>query len=111
VTLRFSVPVFVAPAKPKPAALTWRVIGEADGSALVAVATGGTVHAKIFSLSLLDKETKGSVQQTTSQYVLANNHVQWSFGAFHPLKPGDHVRISAKTDVGDIDTDVVVQSP
>lgn len=111
VTLRLSVPVFVEPTHPKPPVLTWRVTRGSNGSTLVDVANDGSVHAKILSLSLLDEETKGVMQQDMSQYVLANNHCQWSFGSFRPAGPGDHVHITAKTDVGDIHADVVVQAP
>jgi fimbrial chaperone protein len=111
VTLRLSVPIFVEPSKPKPPALTWRVMKGSDGGALVDVVNSGSVHAKIISLSMLDKQTKSVMRQTTSQYVLANNHGQWNFAAFRPVQPGDHVQINAKTDAGDISTDVVVQSP
>ena len=109
VTLRLSVPVFVEPAHPTPPQLAWRVVKGADGSTLVDVTNGGTTHAKIFSLSLLDEQTKGAVQQSTSQYVLANKYRQWRFGEFRPMQSGDHVKISAKTDAGDINADVVVQ--
>ena len=111
VTLRLSIPVFVEPADPKPAVLTWRVTSGSGGNTLVDVANGGSIHAKISGLSLLDEETHGVMRQDMSQYVLANNHCQWSFGSFRSVRVGDHVHITAKTDVGDIHADVVVQPP
>lgn len=109
VTLRLSIPVFVKPAKPVSPTLTWRVTPSANGGAIVEAANSGSVHIKILSLSLLDKETKGSMRQSASSYVLANNHYRWGFASFHAVHPGDHVTIDAKTDIGDISTAVVVQ--
>jgi fimbrial chaperone protein len=111
VTLRLSIPIFIEPTKPSSPMLTWRVMSGSGGNALVDVVNSGSIHAKIFSLSLRDEETKSVMQQDTSQYVLANNHCQWSFASFRPVHAGDHVGINAKTDAGDISTDVVVQSP
>ncbi|RDS79327.1 molecular chaperone [Dyella monticola] len=109
VTLRLSIPIFIEPAKTRSPQLAWRVMPRADGGALVDVANSGTIHAKILAFSLRDKESKGVVRQDTSQYVLANNHSQWSFASFQAVRPGDHVALDAMTDTGEVTADLVVQ--
>jgi fimbrial chaperone protein len=97
--LRLSIPIFVAPAKPKGPALTWRAERQADGDILVEAVNSGDTHAQITRLLLSPSKTEKAIAETAvMSYVLAGQTRQWK------LKPeamsGQRLYLQADTDAG-----------
>lgn len=96
--LRLSIPIFIAPLKPKGPALTWRAERQADGDLLVEAVNAGDTHAQITRLQISPSKTdKAIAEMAVMSYVLAGQTRQWK------LKPqamsGQRLYLQADTDV------------
>ncbi|MFC0444235.1 molecular chaperone [Pseudidiomarina halophila] len=78
-TLRISIPVFIAPEKAAQNKLNWRVEHRDDSSFLV-VENSGTAHAKINQLSLNPPALTNSAP-TGNIYILPNSYYEWKLSS------------------------------
>jgi len=114
VALRLGIPVFVAPgaaraSAPLQATLQWGIRTGADGMLLTA-RNPGNAHVEVTRITLaLKGESKLLFQRDVQGYVLPGQHHEWKFD--HPLAPGSLLHVSAKSDAGPIEADVVVAAP
>lgn len=74
-TLRISIPVFVAPENAAQNKLKWQV-EHRDNSSFLTVHNTGTAHAKINQLSLTPRALENSAP-TGNIYILPNSHYEW----------------------------------
>lgn len=118
VSLRLSVPVFVAPlakagrqAIPDAPALQWRV-QSAAGQLALHVANDGMTHVQIvaFTLAIPGEAAPISAQMPVG-YVLAGQHRDWTFKHDAVLTAGTSLHIAADTDAGRVEADAVIQRP
>lgn len=115
VALRFSVPVFVAPAKAgRASALTtslqWHARVESPkGQLTVTARNEGAAHVQIRDFMLApDGNPAASIRHSASKYLLPGQSGEWTVD----LKPlpaaGTLLHVSGHSDAGPIETDVVV---
>lgn len=106
VALRLSVPVFRAALRPEPAGAAWTL----DASTRrLTVANAGGDWLRLRDLTLTD--ARGATLRPAgagTSYVLPGAQRAWSL-AEAPLRPGDTLRLSARTDAGAVEVPVVVR--
>jgi len=119
VALRFGVPVFVgavtAPAKgtvAPVATLRWRARAAAGSNKVTLTATNaGTVHVQVTHFTLAPKDQAAPPQHSSPEYVLVGQYHDWQV----ELKPapaiGASLHVSAASDAGPVEADVVVEAP
>jgi len=109
--LELSLPVFVLPKTTLKPALLWQAIHTPDGGLKLSLSNIGSVHIQISRLKLL---LPGSLQPLTlesSRYVLPGQIGDFflPFNSENPIpSPGATIQISAQTDVGDFENEVVI---
>jgi fimbrial chaperone protein len=108
--LQVSVPVFVASAGESAARLVWTVNLMPDGKLEVLAKNEGNAHVQVgnFTLSMATDGTLIARQQA-AEYVLPGNTRAWRITSEKAVAPGEHVRIVAQTDAGEIPTLVAMQ--
>jgi fimbrial chaperone protein len=110
VTLRFGVPVFVAPAAAKGTeALQWQAQRAADGGLQLVCVNNGSIHARLVSFSLAPGAGGAALMtQPVGADVHAGQRYEWLWrGA--PLPPsGTALRVSAMTERGAVHADLVI---
>jgi fimbrial chaperone protein len=77
-TLRLSVPVFVAPEHPGAAALNWTARHDADGALTVIARNDGTTHARVQRFHV-HNDGGVVVEQPSLAYVLPGAMRRWTF--------------------------------
>ncbi|MGG7054413.1 fimbrial biogenesis chaperone [Nitrosomonas sp. ANs5] len=110
VTLRFGIPVFVAPLeKTAHPLLEWRVGITPDKALRVEATNHGEAHVQITGFSLQDV-TNHSVlaEHRGMDYLLPGQSRSWSINASHILLPGTRLKISGQTDAGEVDAEAVL---
>ncbi|QJR14833.1 fimbrial biogenesis chaperone [Usitatibacter palustris] len=108
VALNIGIPVFIAPKVKSVLAPTWKGSFGADGKITLAGTNPGNTHVQVLELSVLDenKEILATVQQP--RYLLAGQTVSWQVALMRP--PKGKVRITARTDSGDLDAEVPLEA-
>jgi len=88
VTLKLSVPIFVAPTAPAEPQVTWAATRAADGKLSLTVRNDGAAHARIhrFSVKTADGTTT-VLEQPEMAYVLPGAVRQWSFDDKNNTRP------------------------
>jgi fimbrial chaperone protein len=118
VSLRLSVPVFVAPTAPAQSSLSWSATRTATGALEVTAHNAGAAHARIHRLAL--KSTAGgapAAEYPALSYVLAGSTQHWTFdggdrdtGQDASSAGGGSYRLEGSTDRGPFATELVVAS-
>jgi fimbrial chaperone protein len=111
VTLRLSVPVFVAPPTAVEAALHWRVHTQPDGSTLVKLTNSGNAHIQVSSISLASFDTAAAGKLQASTYLLPGQSREWAMAVMAPIAAGAGVLLTAETDAGPKMANLVVEQP
>ena len=110
VALRISVPVFAAAAVPAKAQLSWRAETGGPGEAVLSIANSGLRHAHLADLRVILAD-RGEIrpQGAASLYVLsgATIHLRLA-GHAAGLAPGATLRISARSEGGEIVVPVLI---
>ena len=103
VMLRFSIPLFLAPARVSDA-LQWSLHRGAGGQAVLALDNRGNRHVRIDAVTVTPA-SGGTAQQRQMTYVLAGGHHEWAMD-LKPLPPGgSRVRVHADSDRGSLDAE------
>ncbi|MFC5474003.1 molecular chaperone [Paraherbaspirillum soli] len=102
--LRVSIPVFIAPAKGREM-VSWTLQQAATGPVLAA-RNEGNVHAKIQQIRLANSDSNGSLQITSTAYVLPGQHKEWRLES-GKIQPGK-VRLQIQTDKGEIEENLTL---
>jgi fimbrial chaperone protein len=119
VALRFGVPVFVgaatAPAKGAVgpvATLQWRARAVAGSGQVTLTATNtGTAHVQVTHFTLAPKDQAVPTEHSSAEYVLAGQSRDWQVEVKPAPAAGASLHVSAATDVGPVEADVVVEAP
>jgi fimbrial chaperone protein len=106
IALRIGVPVFVPPRAPAAPLLRWRAQRDAGAIVLHAQNTGKS-HARIVKLKFLSGSQM--VAEATAAYVLAGQSWRWRLAVSQIPAAGTQLRVSAKTDAGDVNADVTLE--
>ncbi|WP_277961811.1 fimbrial biogenesis chaperone [Pseudomonas sp. RIT-To-2] len=86
IRMRYSVPVFVAPARTAPVSLAWRVVRDA-GQWQLRLANNGQRHTQVGALSLVDSAGHAlQVSKGLLGYALAGHARQWPLPAASPAR-------------------------
>jgi len=111
--LRINLPVFVEAIEPKPPQLTWSAHRDPSGEFRLSVDNSGLTHVLLFDFEVGAADAEPiPVSVQGPQYVLAGQKRSWL------IKVGDgtvqdaqRLRIRAKSDAGDVDTEIALASP
>jgi len=111
--LRISIPIFVEAKKPQALKLDWSAQREPGGALRLFLNNVGGKHVQVYDLNISSAAEAGPVYSNQSaSYVLPGQRRSWM------LKPlerrtlaGDRVRVTAATDAGRVETEIVLESP
>jgi fimbrial chaperone protein len=107
VVLRFSLPVFVAPASEKPSLpLIWQLLEQGD-QLLIQAENPSTKHIQVTGFTLYQGATPIAVQQNM-HYLLPNQAHQWKITTTAPVIPGNTLTVDATTDAGDMQSPLLL---
>jgi fimbrial chaperone protein len=109
VSLRLSLPVFVAPVAQAEVRLDWQARRNADGALVVEARNPGNVHVQVRELQVSAGNVP-VVRQAAAGYVLPGASRQWTFAAA-PAGPWVDARVEAATDQGNFSTDLSILGP
>ena len=104
VALQISLPVFIEPATAM-ASLRWEA-RFADGELRLSVFNDGNLHTQVIGLALQDGGRQPDIKPA---YVLPGQRRDWRFAADAPVD--GLLRLVARTDAGDVVTNVPVMAP
>jgi fimbrial chaperone protein len=113
VALRLSVPVFVTPSSVASVpVLRWQATEIAPGNIKVSVVNAGNAHAQIanFKLAAADS-SKHLVTRQAAAYVLPGQSRDWVVTTDAMQVPATLMQLSAQTDAGDIETEMMLEKP
>lgn len=110
VALRLSLPVFVAPVAPIAPQLRWEARPAAGGGLGLTLLNAGNVHVQLIDFKLLLPDGTLLAEQQSAAYVLAGQSRSWV------LKPaqawgGGKLKLTAKTDAGEVSAEIVPVNP
>ena len=105
--LRIGVPVFVLPAAPTMPVLVWHATRTADGQLKLTAANQGSAHIQVTQFTVSFPGAKGPVQQVGA-YVLVGQSRDWLVAGEAPT--GSLLHLTAQTDAGDLQVDVIVEN-
>lgn len=112
VALRISVPVFAVPAQKATPILHWQVIHLDEHSIKVGVTNTGNGHDHLSAYKIY---RSGSVKPILAQhlfaYLLPGATHYWTLTTDSMPDPGDALRVSATTDMGEVNADIVMDKP
>jgi fimbrial chaperone protein len=110
VVLRVGVPVFVTPAVAATPLLRWQAVRTGDGGLKVRLTNSGNAHIQVAKSKLmLSSGAQPLVVQDVPAYVLPGQSRDWVY-KLTPLPPsGSPLRVTAQTDAGDMQAEVVVE--
>lgn len=110
VALRLSVPVFVTPAEPRPLDLHWQAVPAGDGLQL-SLENRGNVHVQVVSLQLEGTDGAALLEpNSVSGYVLPGQARRWQLDTTVPVPAGSRLNLRARTDAGEVSTEIVAGS-
>lgn len=111
VALRIGVPVFVLPPVPVKPVLRWQVSRTPQGQLKVSLTNSGDAHIQVANFKLVPAGGKPLPTRQVAAYVLPGQSRDWLVEAAPAPPPGATVRVSAQTDAGDAEAEVVVETP
>lgn len=112
VTVRFSIPVFVAPlSAPAAPVLDWRVKAVSAKELRIAAVNRGNAHVQIFGLALQPAGGGATLaDQKESVYLLAGQRREWLI-PLQRTQPGmTRVKILAGSDAGDLEAEAALEN-
>jgi fimbrial chaperone protein len=109
VALRLSVPIFVAPATAASPSLAWHAALTSQGDLKIAAANTGNTHVQVlrFKLAAGGAELPPTTAAEAA-YVLPGQRREWILRFKSAPASGDTLRVTAQTDAGDMQADLVV---
>lgn len=108
VALRFGIPVFVAPSGQAPnPLLEWRATTVDQGQLRIEALNRGDIHVQVSGFSLLDPSGHALAEQRNMHYLLAGQGYSWTVKPNRTLESGIKLKIIARTDAGEIQTEVL----
>jgi len=118
VALRFGVPVFVGAATAQAkgpvvpvAALQWRArAGVGSGQVTLTATNAGTAHVQVTHFTLAPKDQAAPPEHSSPEYVLAGQYRDWQVELKPAPAAGASLHVSAATDAGPVEADVVVEA-
>jgi fimbrial chaperone protein len=114
ISYRTSLPVFVQPALgATPPKLLWTISRPNERSLKLVLKNEGRTHVQVINVVLhVPGREKAIGTETYSSYILSQQSYEWSFkiDSSEPIA-GGRVRLAAKTDAGNVDTELVVAMP
>ena len=111
VALRVGVPIFVEPATGGKPVVQWHASRAGDKAVTIDATNAGNAHLRLFNVRLhaVGEERLWATQQLAA-YLLPGQSKRWMIASETPL-PLDRIRLSADTDHGVIDADLVLGNP
>jgi P pilus assembly chaperone PapD len=110
VALDVSIPIFVKALAPCAPSLQWRLSRGVDRQLRVDVANRGTAHVRLETVEIAEAGTARSLaRQELSAYLLPDDRRSWTLESGMPI-PTEPLIIHAKTDAGDIESHVQLES-
>jgi fimbrial chaperone protein len=110
VSLRFSLPVFVAPVAPVTPQLRWDAKPASDGMLALTLTNAGNGHTQLIDLKLSLADGTALVEEKPVAYVLSGRSRSWTYKPKQPWN-GEALRLTAKTDAGDTTADIAAVGP
>jgi fimbrial chaperone protein len=110
VSLRLSVPVFVAPANGKAASdVAWQAHWTTEGKLELTATNRGNGHLQVidFEVQLGDSKVRG----ITSKYVLPGSSMSWTLTPAQDVKRDGSVQIHGHSDQGEFSDPVAMSQP
>jgi fimbrial chaperone protein len=107
VALRMGIPVFVLPPTAVAPLLLWRAEPAQGGGLSLSLRNDGTAHVQFTELRLALSGGSELTREQMSTYVLPGQSRGWRFNRSAP--PGASLRLNARTDGGDVETDLKVE--
>lgn len=105
--LRISIPVFVKPAVAAAPVLRWQAVRAPQGQVRLSVANNGNAHIQVNNIKLASADGADIGSQQVASYVLPGQSRDWLVKA--AVNAGAKLRLSAQTDNGDVQSDVIVE--
>jgi len=113
VALRISVPVFIEPQQKAAPVLRWQAKRVDAHTLKIEASNTGNIHDHLSALKIY--RTGGSEplasQQQLFAYLLPGQTHAWSLNTNAMPNPGESLRIVAKTEAGEIQAEVVLETP
>jgi fimbrial chaperone protein len=107
VALRMGIPVFVLPPTSVAPLLQWRAAAAQGAGLSLSLRNDGNAHIQLTDIRLALPPGRELAREQMSTYVLPGQSKGWRFNAAAP--PGTSLRLSARTDGGDVETDLKVE--
>jgi P pilus assembly chaperone PapD len=110
--LRIGIPIFVEAKKPQELKLDWSAQREPGGELRLFLNNVGGKHVQVYDLNISSVDNAAPVYSNQSaSYVLPGQRRSW---LLKPLEQrtltGDRVRVTAVTDAGRVETEIVLGS-
>ena len=111
--LRISMPIFVDANDPKPPRLVWSAHRESTGLIRVSVQNSGSKHVLLYDLRASGPGADAvPLGEKGPQYILAGQQRSWlTRSADGAARDAARMRIRAKSDAGDVDTEIALALP
>jgi len=107
VALRMGIPVFVLPPTSVAPLLQWRAAAAQGGGLSLSLRNDGSAHVQFTDLRLVLPAGGELAREQMSTYVLPGQGREWRFSGSAPA--GASLRLSARTDGGDVETELKVE--
>jgi len=112
VALRISVPVFVAPPHPVKPVLHWQAIRIDEHTIKVGVTNTGNVHDHLSAYKIYQSgNAKPFLTQQLFAYLLPGETHYWSIATDVMPNSGEHLSVLANTEMGEVNSDIVMDKP
>jgi fimbrial chaperone protein len=110
VTLRFGIPVFVAPLeKSTHPLLEWRIVSTPDKTLRIEATNHGRIHVQVTEFSLQDATNQAILAEYKSMdYLLPEQSRVWLIQPAYTLSPGASIKITGQTDAGEVSAEAVL---
>jgi fimbrial chaperone protein len=109
VSLRLSIPMFVAATSKSEPALQWSASRGSDGALAVTARNEGTAHSRVLKLSVEPTETSGpALEQSVATYILPGQARTWSFDNDTAKPATNRIRVKGTTNRGEVEAELAV---
>lgn len=112
VALRISVPVFVVPPYPVKSVLHWQTIRLDEHTLKIGVTNTGNGHDHLSAFKIYRSgSAKPFLAQKLFAYLLPGATHYWMLPTDTMPDPGEHLRVLANTETGEVNADIVMDKP